>query len=303
MSGMNHSSTNVKGLKISAVLLFTYFIAEITVALVTGSLSLLADAAHELSTVVAISVSLIAIKLTHTKPTTKRTFGFRRAETIAALTNGILLLGMAGFIIIRGLDRLSNPVEMNAAPMFAMAIGGIGLEIASLIIMYKGQKDNLNIRGSFWHVMNAFLGSIAVIIAAIFIQVGQIYEADTWAGLIFAVILIYAAYGIIRDALRILIDATPARIDINLIEQDLKAIKGVKATHHLHARTVGGGIETFSGHLVVSNSKNTIPVLTKAKSLLEKKYGFSLSTIQVEDESIFERDPKEIEYQYKEKHQ
>jgi cobalt-zinc-cadmium efflux system protein len=303
MSGMNHSSTNVKGLKISAVLLFTYFIAEITVALVTGSLSLLADAAHELSTVVAIGVSLIAIKLTHAKPTTKRTFGFRRAETIAALINGLLLLGMAGFIIIRGLDRLSNPVEMNAAPMFAMAIGGIGLEIAALMIMYKGQKDNLNIRGSFWHVMNAFLGSIAVIIAAIFIQVGQIYEADTWAGLIFAVILIYAAYGIIRDALRILIDATPARIDINLIEQDLKAIKGVKATHHLHARTVGGGIETFSGHLVVSNSKNTIPVLTKAKSLLEKKYGFSLSTIQVEDESIFERDPKEIEYQYKEKHQ
>jgi cobalt-zinc-cadmium efflux system protein len=303
MSGMNHSSTNVKGLKISAVLLFTYFIAEITVALVTGSLSLLADAAHELSTVVAIGVSLIAIKLTHAKPTTKRTFGFRRAETIAALINGLLLLGMAGFIIIRGLDRLSNPVEMNAAPMFAMAIGGIGLEIAALMIMYKGQKDNLNIRGSFWHVMNAFLGSIAVIIAAIFIQVGQIYEADTWAGLIFAVILIYAAYGIIRDALRILIDATPARIDINLIEQDLKAIKGVIATHHLHARTVGGGIETFSGHLVVRNSKNTIPVLTEAKSLLEKKYGFSLSTIQVEDESIFERDPKEIEYQYKEKHQ
>jgi cobalt-zinc-cadmium efflux system protein len=303
MSGMNHSSTNVKGLKISAVLLFTYFIAEITVALVTGSLSLLADAAHELSTVVAIGVSLIAIKLTHAKPTTKRTFGFRRAETIAALINGLLLLGMAGFIIIRGLDRLSNPVEMNAAPMFAMAIGGIGLEIAALMIMYKGQKDNLNIRGSFWHVMNAFLGSIAVIIAAIFIQVGQIYEADTWAGLIFAVILIYAAYGIIRDALRILIDATPARIDINLIEQDLKAIKGVIATHHLHARTVGGGIETFSGHLVVRNSKNTIPVLTEAKSLLEKKYGFSLSTIQVEDDSIFERDPKEIEYQYKEKHQ
>ncbi len=303
MSGMNHSSTNVKGLKISAVLLFTYFIAEITVALVTGSLSLLADAAHELSTVVAIGVSLIAIKLTHAKPTTKRTFGFRRAETIAALINGLLLLGMAGFIIIRGLDRLSNPVEMNAAPMFAMAIGGIGLEIAALMIMYKGQKDNLNIRGSFWHVMNAFLGSIAVIIAAIFIQVGQIYEADTWAGLIFAVILIYAAYGIIRDALRILIDATPARIDINLIEQDLKAIKGVKATHHLHARTVGGGIETFSGHLVVSNSKNSITVLAEAKSLLEKKYGFSLSTIQIEDDSIFERDPKEIEYQYKEKHQ
>ena len=142
------------------------------------------------------------------------------------------------------------------------------------------------------------------IVATVLANISKEINITLYYGLlIFAVILIYAAYGIIRDALRILIDATPARIDINLIEQDLKAIKGVKATHHLHARTVGGGIETFSGHLVVSNSKNTIPVLTKAKSLLEKKYGFSLSTIQVEDESIFERDPKEIEYQYKEKHQ
>ncbi len=302
MSGMNHGSTNVRGLKISAVLLLMYFVAEITVALATGSLSLLADAAHELSTVVAISVSLIAIKLTHTKPTSKRTFGFRKAETIAAFFNGILLLGMALFIIIRGVDRLSNPVEMSATPMFAMAIGGIGLEIASLIIMYKGQKDSLNIRGSFWHVMNAFLGSIAVIIAAIFIQVGQIYEADTWAGLVFAIILIYAAYGIIRDSLRILIDATPTRVDLNMIDDDLKAISGVKTTHHLHARIVGGGIETFSGHLVVENAKNTVPILKKAKALLEKKYGFSLSTLQIEDESVFERDPKEIEYQDKEKH-
>jgi cobalt-zinc-cadmium efflux system protein len=302
MSGMNHGSTNVRGLKISAVLLLIYFVAEITVALVTGSLSLLADAAHELSTVVAISVSLIAIKLTHTKPTSRRTFGFRKAETIAAFINGILLLGMALFIIIRGIDRLSNPVEMSAAPMFAMAIGGIGLEIASLLIMYKGQKDNLNIRGSFWHVMNAFLGSIAVIIAAIFIQVGQVYEADTWAGLVFAIILIYAAYGIIRDSLRILIDAVPTRIDLNMIDADLKAIRGVKTTHHLHARTVGGGIETFSGHLVVENTENTVPLLKTAKSLLEKKYGFSLSTLQIEDESVFERDPKEIEYQDKEQH-
>lgn len=296
---MDHGSTNVKGLKISAVLLFVYFIAEITVALVTGSLSLLADAAHELSTVVAISVSLIAIRLTHAKPNARRTFGFRRAETFAALINGLLLLAMAGFIIFRGIDRLSNPVEMNAAPMFVMAIGGIGLEIASLFIMYKGQKDNLNIRGAFWHVMNAFLGSIAVIIAAIFISVGQVYEADTWAGLIFAIILIYAAYGIIRDAVRILFDMTPIGKDIVKIEQDLISIKGVADTHHLHARTVGGGIESFSGHLLVTDMKQSGHILNEAKQILEKKYGFNISTIQIEDSSLEENDPKAIEYQQK----
>lgn len=296
---MDHGSTNVKGLKISAVLLFVYFIAEITVALVTGSLSLLADAAHELSTVVAIGVSLIAIRLTHAKPTAKRTFGFRKAETIAALINGLLLLAMAGFIIIRGVDRLSNPIEMNAAPMFAMAIGGIGLEIAALFIMYRGQKDNLNIRGAFWHVINAFLGSVAVIIAAIFIQVGQIYEADTWAGLLFAIILIYAAYGIIRDAVRILFDMTPITKDIIKIEQELSLIKGVVNTHHLHARTVGGGIETFSGHLITNDMKQSDRILKRAKEILETKYGFNLSTVQIEASGLQERDPLEIEYQQK----
>jgi cobalt-zinc-cadmium efflux system protein len=297
---MDHgSNTNLKALKISAVLIFLYFIAEITVALVTGSLSLLADAAHELSTVVAIGVSLIAIRLTHVKPTAKRTFGLRKAETIAALINGLLLLGMAGFIIFRGIDRLSNPIEMSAAPMFAMAIGGIGLEIASLFIMYKGQKGNLNIRGAFWHVMNAFLGSIAVIIAAIFIQVGQIYEADTWAGLLFAIILIYAAYGIVRDAVRILFDMTPTRTDIIAIEKELRSIKGVSDTHHLHARTVGGGIETFSGHLVTDDATDSGRIMEEAKVILEGKYGFSLSTVQVEESSLNEKDPKEIEFQNK----
>ncbi len=300
---MDHgSNTNVKALKISAVLIFLYFIAEITVALVTGSLSLLADAAHELSTVVAIGVSLIAIRLTHQKPTAKHTFGFRRAETIAAFINGVLLLGMAGFIIFRGIDRLANPIEMSATPMFAMAFGGIGLEIASLFIMYKGQKNNLNIRGAFWHVMNAFLGSIAVIIAAIFITVGQIYEADTWAGLAFAIILIYAAYGIIRDSVRILFDMTPASKDMLKIATELRAINGVSEVHHLHARTVGGGIETFSGHLVIDDVKNSSRVLQEAKAILETKYGFTLSTIQVEDDNLEEKDPREIEYQGKERH-
>lgn len=292
---IGHASTNTRNLKISAVLIFLYFIAEITVALSTGSLSLLADAAHELSTVVAISISLIAIRLMHKKPTPKTTFGLLRAETMAALVNGVLLFAMALFIIYRGIQRLASPVEMNSTPMFVMAIGGIGLEIASLIIMYKGQKNNLNIRGSFWHVMNAFLGSIAVIIAATFIAVAGYYKADTWAGLVFAVILIYASYGLIRDSLRILFDKVPAHIDLEAVEKDLGKIKGVANLHHLHARTIGGGISSFSGHIVISTDGYG-KVLEEAKKIVEGKYGFTFSTIQIEQKSLVEQDPKAIEY-------
>jgi cobalt-zinc-cadmium efflux system protein len=286
-----------RGLKISAVLILVYFFAEITVALVTGSLSLLADAAHELSTVVAITISLVAMRLASSRATAGRTFGLLRAEALAALLNGVLLIGMAVFIIVRGVMRLADPVEMSPGPMFAMAIGGIGLEIASLVIMYRGQKADLNIRASFWHVMNAFLGSVAVIIAATFIALWDIYEADTWAGLVFAVVLVVAAFGIVRDALRILVDATPPGIEVEGIRSSLLAIPGVESAHHLHARTVTGEITTFSAHLVVASDADAQGVLDAAKHLLDEDWGFTLSTIQTEREATVEHDPAELEYQ------
>jgi cobalt-zinc-cadmium efflux system protein len=295
---MDHGSGgHPRGLRVSAILIFLYFFAEITVALVTGSLSLLADAAHELSTVVAITISLIAMRLAASPPTPRRTFGLLRAEALAALFNGVLLVGMAGFIVVRGISRLADPVEMSAGPMFAMALGGIGLEIASLVLMYRGQKEDLNIRASFWHVMNAFLGSLAVIIAATFIAVADIYEADTWAGLVFAVVLFVAAYGIVRDSLRILVDAAPRGHDVDAIRLSLLAIPGVRSAHHLHARTVTGQITTFGAHLVVDDGVDRQRVLDAAKQTLDRDHGFSLSTIQIETDTTAENDPAALEYQ------
>jgi len=296
MNGHHGVSTNIRALRISAVLILIYFVLEIAIALSTGSLALLADAGHELSTFLAIGVSLAAMQLATRRPTAQRTFGLLRVEILAALFNGVLLLAMAGFIIFRGIERLQNPMEVPSLPMFIMAVGGIGLEIASLFIMYKGQKESLNIRGSFWHVMNAFLGSIAVIIAATFISLWEIYVADAWAGILFAVILVWAAYGIIRDSFMILVDATPKEIDLAQVERELLAIPGVVNAHHFHARTVTGHIKTFSGHLVVRDFRDAESVLRKGKQILDEKYKFSLSTIQIEDESLAEADARELEY-------
>lgn len=293
--GHHVASTNIKALRISAVLILIYFIFEIAVALVTGSLSLLADAGHELSTFIAISFSLIAIQLAKTKPTPKRTFGLLRVETLAAFINGLLLLGMAVFIVWQGIQRINHPMEIPPGPMFIMAIGGIGLEIASLLIMFKGQKEDLNIRGSFWHVVNAFLGSLAVIIAAVFIQFWGIYAADAWAGIIFAFILAYAAYSIIKDSVSVLIDATPSKVDLKELSAELQKIPGVVTAHHLHARTVTGQIRIFSGHLVVKDLKDSKKIIIQAKHIADHKYGFSLSTIQLEEKGIEEADLKSLE--------
>ncbi len=293
--GHHVTSTNVKALKISAALILIYFVFEIVVALATGSLSLLADAGHELSTFIAITFSLIAIQLASRPPTPKRTFGFLRVEILAAFINGLLLLGMAVFIIVRGIERIQHPMEVPSTPMFVMAIGGIGLEIASLIIMYKGQKEDLNMRGSFWHVINAFLGSLAVIIAALFIEFWGIYVADAWAGIFFAGILTYASYGIIKDSVSILIDVTPAGIDMQKLAIDLKKIPGVIGTHHLHARTITGQVKTFSGHLVIKDMGQAKDILTAAKHITDHDHGFGLSTIQLEEKGLDETDLQSLE--------
>ena len=165
--------------------------------------------------------------------------------------------------------------------------------------MYRGQQDDLNIRASFWHVMNAFLGSLAVIIAASFIAVAQIYEADTWAGMVFALVLLWAAYGIVRDALRVLIDATPSDTDLVAVSAALSAIPGVRSTHHVHSRVVTGKLRTFSGHLVIDETGDPIAILQQAKELLDTTYGFSLSTIQIEAAGLTEANPGAIEYQHR----
>ena len=295
--GSHATSTNAKALKISAVLILVYFVFEIAVAIFTGSLSLLADAAHELSTFIAIGLSLVAMKLASTPPTPTRTFGFLRIEVLAALMNGLLLLVMAAFIIVQGIERINHPMEVPSTPMFIMAIGGIGLEVASLVNMFKGQKNDLNIRGSFWHVVNAFLGSLAVIIAALFIKFGEIYVADAWAGLFFAIILIYAAYGIIKDSVRILIDVTPNDVDMTKLAGELRKISGVKETHHFHARTITSQMKVFSGHLVVTDIGHSDRILKEAKAITDHKYGFNLSTIQIETNGLAEADPKSLESQ------
>lgn len=286
----HHSiSANLRALQISSVLILSYFVFEITIALLTKSLALFADAAHELSTSLAIGLSVAAIELASRKPEPTKTFGYLRVEIIAAFVNGLLLLGMAAYILVKGFSRLFNPIEIPSLPMYIVAVGGIGLEIVSLAIMYRGQKESLNIRGSFWHVMNAFLGSVAIIIAATFISIGKIYVADSWAGIIFAFILIYAAYGIVRDSFNILIDSTPKEIDISAVERELLSIPGVIDTHHLHARTITSHIKTFTGHLVVKDLKEAERILQEAKRVTDENINLLFPPFRLKTRSLLKR--------------
>lgn len=180
--------------------------------------------------------------------------------------------------------------------MFIVAVGGIWLEVGSLIIMYKGQKESLNVRGSFWHVINAFLGSIAIIIAATFIALGEIYIADSIAGIVFAFILIYASYGLIRDSVRILIDVTPQDLDLAQLEKDLKSVPGVIDLHHVHAWLITSGMKALSAHVVIEDFQEGERILQAIKNIMHDKYKVAISTIQLETVRLKEQELDKLEY-------
>lgn len=290
------AGVSTKALKISLVLISLYFVFELIVALLTKSLAMLADAAHELSTAVAIGLSLLAMHYAAKPPTPQKTFGYIRTEILAAFFNGMILLGMAGLVLYRGFQRLADPIKIPPLPMFIVAVGGIWLEVGSLIIMYKGQKESLNVRGSFWHVINAFLGSIAIIIAATFIALGEIYIADSIAGIVFAFILIYASYGLIRDSVRILIDVTPQDLDLAQLEKDLKSVPGVIDLHHVHAWLITSGMKALSAHVVIEDFQEGERILQAIKNIMHDKYKVAISTIQLETVRLKEQELDKLEY-------
>ena len=273
---------NQRILKISAVLTGVYFIIEMGLGIVSGSISVISDAFHTFSAVGGVLLALIAGRIAARPADKYRTFGSLRAEMIGALINGLFLLLMALFVIYMGIVRLLNPVEIDYALMIVAAIGGLITEVISLRLLTSASKDNLNMRGAFWHVMQTFVGSLIIIIAAVVIHFTGFLAIDPILGTGFGLVLIWAGWSITRDALRVLMETVPMDIDVEAIETALDAIPGVENVHHLHAWALTSGKNLFSAHLLITDDAHTDDVLKQANETLKTQFDFYFSTLQVE---------------------
>ena len=273
---------NQRILKISAVLTGVYFIIEMGLGIVSGSISVISDAFHTFSAVGGVLLALIAGRIAARPADKYRTFGSLRAEMIGALINGLFLLLMALFVIYMGIMRLLNPVEIDYTLMIIAAIGGLITEVISLRLITSASKDNLNMRGAFWHVMQTFIGSLIIIVAAVVIHFTGFLAIDPILGTGFGLVLIWAGWRITRDALRVLMETVPMDIDVEAIEAALKAIPGVENIHHLHAWALTSGKNLFSAHLLITDEAQTDDVLKKANETLTTQFDFYFSTLQVE---------------------
>jgi len=282
-----HLPSSGRALAISAWLTGTYFLIELAVGLWTGSVAVISDAFHTFSAVGGVLVALVAARLARRPADERRSFGWYRAELIGALANGAFLLGMALLVIVMGFMRLGNPVELATGPMLWVAAGGLFTEFISLGLLFRQQSSDLNIKGAFWHIIQTFVGSLVIIVAALVIHFTGFLAIDPILGIAFGFVLLWASWGILRDSAHLLMDGTPAGISLAEIAAALEKLPGVADVHHIHGWALTSGKYVFSAHLLVAPG---VPdagrerTLQQAHALLKERFGFHFATLQLETE-------------------
>ncbi|MFI9237679.1 cation diffusion facilitator family transporter [Streptomyces cinnamoneus] len=238
-------------LRIALGITVTVLVAEIVGSALTGSLALLADAGHMATDAVGVSMALVAIHFANRPPGGRRTYGYARAEILAALLNCLLLLGVGGFILFEAVDRLRNPTEVPGGMTVAFGLVGVIANLISLALLMRGQKESLNVRGAFLEVLSDALGSLAVVLSAVVIMLTGWTQADPIASLIIGLMIVPRTLKLLREALDVLLEAAPKDVDMDDVRAHIMALPGVEDLHDLHVWTITSGMPVLSAHVVV----------------------------------------------------
>lgn len=260
----------------------TFFVVELLGGWWTGSLALIADAMHMGVDLIALGMALFAAFVARRPPDSKRTFGYHRVEVLAALANGVGLWIATGVILREAYGRLVFPTPVAAGQMVGIAVLGLVANLASGTILYRSSKDNLNLRGAFLHVLADAFGSVGAIAAGVIILRTGWQQADALASAVICVGIVFTSFWLLRDSVHILLEGAPPHLDIEEIRRALEALPGVKEVHDLHLWSLTHGSESMSGHLVVTPERDSDAVLREGKEMLEKRFGLSHVTLQIE---------------------
>jgi len=265
------------------------FVAEIIGGLLSGSLALLADAGHMLTDSTGLVIALVATALAARPATTARTFGLQRVEVLAALTNGLLLVGVAVWVLLRAIDRWNQPVDISSGLMLTVAVVGAGANAAGLLILRGGQSESLNLRGAYLEVMGDLLGSLAVVVAALAITFTGYTRADSIASIAIFVLIVPRAWSLLRDVVDVLLEATPRGVDLGQVRTHITEVPGVVDVHDLHAWTITSGVPVLSAHVVIGDScirdGRTGEVLDRLTECLRDHFDVAHCTFQLEPQS------------------
>lgn len=267
-------------------LTLAYMVAEVAGGFITGSLALLADAAHMLTDAGGLALALLAIRLGARAATARKTFGYLRFEILAALLNAVVLLVLTAYILYEAYQRFLQPPEVLGGPMIAVAAVGLAVNLVSMRLLSAGSSESLNMRGAYFEVLSDMLGSLGVIVAALVIMATGWTLADPIIGAGIGLFIIPRTWNLLGEAVHILLEGTPAGFDMAGLERRLRAIPGVEAVHDLHVWTITSGLDAMSGHVVVTDMAEASRVLRLARQALKEEFGIDHTTIQVEDAAL-----------------
>lgn len=282
--GHDHAAGSVRGLRLSLLIVAGVMVAEIVGGLLSNSLALIGDAGHMLVDGLALAISLFAITLTRRPATLRRTYGLHRAEIMAALINGTVLMLVSVYIFYEAIQRFQDPPEVKSGLMLVIAIIGLVANLSAMWLLRRDRNTSLNIRGAFLHILGDTISSVGVIAAAVIIAVTGWPYADPIIAMVIAVIILYGAVQLLRESSDILLEGVPKHIDMDKVVQTVKDVEGVKEIHDMHIWTITSGIHSLSTHVVIGDKmlSRTREIIDSINHELEEKYSITHTTLQLE---------------------
>lgn len=281
--GHTHGRAGAKSvLSWALALTGSFMVVETVVGFWSGSLALLADAGHMLADVGALGLALVAQHFADRPRTETSTYGFRRAEVLAAFVNGITL-GFVGLLIIKeAIERVVHPVAIQAQAMLGTAVAGLLVNFLVAVILLRGERSNLNLRAALAHVLTDALGSVGAILAAFAVMFMHENRADPLLSALISVLVMYSGWRVLRETAGILLEGVPPHLDVAAIERTIRACPGVAGVHDLHVWRISERFDTLTAHVTLARGSHGTDVCRQVADVLKEEYGLDHVTIQPE---------------------
>lgn len=280
----HHRNQSQKALAWTLGLTAAFMAVEFIGGWLSGSLALISDAGHMLTDVMALGLSLAAIRFAATPANGRKTYGFYRLEILAALANGVTLILLSGYIFYEAWQRFRSPTEIKSGLMIGVAMAGLLVNLAGFLMLRSSSRHSLNVRGAFLHVLGDLLSSAAVVIGGLVILLSGWVWIDPVLSVLIGLVILRGAYCLVRESVDILLEASPAGIEVSEIERTLKGITGVKKVHHLHVWSLTSGVHALSAHVQIDDqmTSQSDELLRRINEVLEERFGIAHSTLQME---------------------
>ncbi len=260
--------------------------AEVVGGILTNSLALLADAGHMASDIGALALSLTAIWLASRPSSSRRTYGFHRAEVLAALVNSLAMIAVAGYVFWEASRRFADPPAVQSGPMLAIAAAGLAANVVSVAVLSRQTESGLNVRAAFLHVVGDAAASVGVIVAGVIMLTTGQFIADPLISVVIGALILVGAFRLTWETTQVLLETTPPGLSTGAIQQAMLETQGVRGIHDLHIWTVTSGFVSLSAHVETDQAHPQHDVLVELRRLLARRFDIEHATIQLETSAL-----------------